>query len=155
MASTVLSGASNPSYRNNTDQNVRIVINYMASNATNDLSIGWAGVAIGGRFPNPTVIGRNLAFSNIIERSATGGISQQFVTTRTATFFPNTDIINTTSSSQTLTPVAQNVDVEISQTAQNMAGSIGTFPTELILAPGQIFSCICGVHNIVVIPENG
>ena len=30
MASQVLSGASNPSYTNNTGQNVRVVINYMA-----------------------------------------------------------------------------------------------------------------------------
>ena len=153
MASTVLSGASNPSYRNNTDQNVRVVINYMASDATNVLSIGWAGVAIGGRFPNPTVIGRNLAFSNIIERSATGGISQQFVTTTSSEDVGRNvpQIVRTSG----FVPVAQNVDVEISQTANNMSGSIGTFPTELILAPGQVFNCLCGVHNIVVIPEAG
>jgi hypothetical protein len=155
MASTVLSGSSNPSYRNNTGENVRIVINYMASDANNVLSVGWAGVAIGGQFPNPTVIGRNLAFSNIIERSASGGISQQFVTTRTDIFFPGTSIVDRQTSSSTITPVATGVDVEISQTSQNMSGSIGSFPTELILSPGQTFTCICGVHNIVVIPENG
>lgn len=28
-------------------------------------------------------------------------------------------------------------------------------PTELMLAPGQIFSATCGLYNIVVIPEAG
>ncbi len=28
-------------------------------------------------------------------------------------------------------------------------------PTELMLAPGQIFNATCGVYNIVVIPEAG
>lgn len=29
------------------------------------------------------------------------------------------------------------------------------FPTELMLAPGQIFNATCGLYNIVIIPENG
>lgn len=59
MASQVLSGTSNVSYTNNTGQNVRIVINYMAT----PTGMSWAGVSI---TANNVVaaIGRNLAFNN-------------------------------------------------------------------------------------------
>jgi hypothetical protein len=58
MASQVLSGSSNVSYTNNTGQNVRIVINYMAS----PTSMSWTG---GGSVTatNVLAIGRNLAFN--------------------------------------------------------------------------------------------
>jgi len=31
----------------------------------------------------------------------------------------------------------------------------GATPTEIMLAPGQTFSAVCGPYNIVVIPEAG
>jgi hypothetical protein len=55
MASQVLSGASNPSYTNNTGQNVRIVINYMASPTT----VSWGGVSAS--TTGASAIGRNIA----------------------------------------------------------------------------------------------
>ena len=58
MASQVLSGSSNPSYTNNTGQNVRVVINYMR--ASSGITINWAGVSASA--PNALAIGRNLAF---------------------------------------------------------------------------------------------
>lgn len=58
MASQVLSGTGNVSYTNNTGQNVRIVINYMAS----PTNITWAGISAAAS--NTLAIGRNLAFSN-------------------------------------------------------------------------------------------
>lgn len=58
MASQVLSGSRNPSYTNNTGQNVRIVINYM--NSSQGITLNWAGVSASA--PNATAIGRNLAF---------------------------------------------------------------------------------------------
>jgi hypothetical protein len=61
MASQVLSGSSNVSYTNNTGQNVRIVINYMKS-GTSNISMNWAGVSVNA---NLSIIGRNLAFSDI------------------------------------------------------------------------------------------
>jgi len=36
-----------------------------------------------------------------------------------------------------------------------LLSSGNAFPTELMLAPGQIFSATCGLYNIVVIPEAG
>ena len=56
MASQVLSGSSNVSYTNNTGQNVRIVINYMAS----PTSMSWSGGSSSST--NTLAIGRNLAF---------------------------------------------------------------------------------------------
>ena len=55
MASQVLSGASNPSYTNNTGQNVRIVINFMASPTT----VSWGGVSAS--TTGASAIGRNIA----------------------------------------------------------------------------------------------
>ena len=55
MASQVLSGASNPSYTNNTGQNVRSVINYMASPTT----VSWGGVSAS--TTGASAIGRNIA----------------------------------------------------------------------------------------------
>jgi hypothetical protein len=152
MASTVLSGASNPSYRNNTDQNVRIVINYMSSNATNDLTITWAGVGVGGRFETSTVIGRNLAFSTVIERTASGTIQRIFSGTRVNDRFEQATGQLFRNEFQN---VATDVDISLALNSNNASGQAVALPTELILAPGQIFSCVCGVHNIVVIPELG
>lgn len=55
MASQVLSGSSNPSYTNNTGQNVRLVINFMQ----NPSAMSWAGVSYTSSLG---AIGRNLAF---------------------------------------------------------------------------------------------
>jgi len=126
MASQVLSGTSNPSYTNNTGQNVRVVINYMAFGSvtgsvtfgappvTNGITLNWGGTSAsvtdtGYSTPvnYPTAIGRNLATPNgITNMSITGTVSRGL-------------------------------------------------PTELMLAPGQTFSAFCGAYNIVVIPEAG
>lgn len=44
MASQVLTGNNNPVYTNSTGQNVRVVINYMASCT----SMSWAGTSVAG-----------------------------------------------------------------------------------------------------------
>lgn len=71
MASQVLSGSSNPTYTNNTGQNVRLVINFM-SNCT---AMSWAGISLTGGstsiakgreplvFPNEIVLSSTQAFS--------------------------------------------------------------------------------------------
>jgi hypothetical protein len=72
MASQVLSGSSNVSYTNNTGQNVRIVINYMAgvnSAGFFTLTLNWAGVSATGPFVS---IGRNLATSGTISTANNG-----------------------------------------------------------------------------------
>jgi hypothetical protein len=72
MASQVLSGSGNVSYTNNTGQNVRIVINYMAgvtSGGGTAIILSWAGVSVNSQL---TAIGRNLATSGIISTANNG-----------------------------------------------------------------------------------
>lgn len=173
MASEVFSGSSNFSYKNNTGQNVRVVINYMASannvGASNifgesdsrgrgrGIALTWAGVSI-----NSTLlaIGRNLATSYIDIEDA-----------------PNTPVYATPQSSQldsiatyssygvvhNNNAIAVPNIVEPSYTTGpggNLASGLkitgsGALPTEIMLRPGQTFSATCGVYNVVVIPENG
>lgn len=40
---------------------------------------------------------------------------------------------------------------------QNMtsSGTSNSFPTEIMLASGQIFSATCGVYNVLIIKEDG
>jgi len=77
MASQVISGASNPSYTNNTGKNVRIILNFL-SNAT---AVNWAGVSA--------------------------------------------------------------------------SSTSGPLPKEIMLAPNQSFSAVCGPYNIAVLKEDG
>lgn len=67
MATQVLSGSSNPTYTNNTGQNVRIIINYMEGDpSTQKLIINWAGLSVSAESKVSNIapiIGRNLAFS--------------------------------------------------------------------------------------------
>ena len=178
MASQVLSGASNPNYTNNTGQNVRVVINYMAStdgtppvNLTTpgvapSLTINWAGVSVTGKMgPDPRLtrsgyysifrvrriptvvvsggpkfaIGRNISAAAAITKETPGFIESLF------------DEV----------PGIGGGEISIATYANNAGYQMGTvtmgitFPTELMLAPGQTFSAVCGVYNIVVIPENG
>lgn len=63
MTSQVLSGSGNVSYTNNTGQNVRIIINFMsATEATGNISLGWASVTRNGG--GLLAIGRNVAYTN-------------------------------------------------------------------------------------------
>lgn len=74
MASQVLSGSSNVSYTNNTGQNVRIVINYMAGRTltppspSTEIQMNYAGVNINAFYV--LAIGRNLAFNNGLNSSS-------------------------------------------------------------------------------------
>jgi hypothetical protein len=112
MASQVLSGSSNPSYTNNTGQNVRVIINYMNSPAYPDggtIRMSWAGISVSSSSNKVKAIGKNLA----------------------AGYFGNLSLYSYTK------------DDDIS------------LPTEIMLAPSQTFSAVCGAYNIVIIPENG
>ena len=163
MASQVLSGSSNPTYTNNTGQNVRVVINYMQGSrfspfvpgipstirsigtpdtpaVISTLTINWAGVsATSSSDLGQIVIGRNLAYSNLYRDSATGRVL--FGTT-----------VGSSLGTAGETPITPSIAIAVS--ANNASGTCA-LPTELILAPGQTFSAVCGVHNVVIIPEAG
>lgn len=68
MASIVLTGASNPSYTNNTGQNVRVIINYVTA-LTQTVIAGVTNGATG----NPCTIGRNLSFTEYFIRAYSEG----------------------------------------------------------------------------------
>lgn len=136
MASQVLSGSSDPSYTNNTGQNVRVVINFMLNTA----SIAWGGVATS--ISPKATIGRNLAFSNGSGTGVASNMALKFTTTISQ------QVLVASSGG---VPYAVDTFKTVSTTKENIA----SLPTELMLAPGQTFSAVCSVYNIVVIPEAG
>ena len=127
MASQVLSGTANVSYTNNTGQNVRVVINYMA----NPTNISWGPAMVQAVSGTIIAIGRNLAFSAGVYSSTTQGVALAM-------------------SSNNMVMFNQQANNDIGQELNNNA-----LPTELMLASGQVFSATCGAYNIVVIPEAG
>jgi hypothetical protein len=165
MASQVLSGSSNPSYTNNTGQNVRIVINYMAERG-NGISLNWAGISA---VANLSAIGRNLATSYInisdapnspFATPATSGSTN--ISTTAAAYSSYGAVSNNNALAKTTTvqePYSALVPLGNTTILGTAFGTLttgsGALPTELMLAPGQTFSAVCGAYNIVVIPENG
>jgi hypothetical protein len=178
MASQVLSGPSNPTYTNNTTQNVRIVINYMAGTAftpgrtaprdrfgnalgrdvapiPSTITINWAGVSVGTSSDQGSItIGRNLAYSQLFRDTAAGGTQQvQIGSLRPGQ--PGFDQSLTDSGRAIFQAVGVNNSVALATASNNASGFVSSLPTEIMLAPNQVFSAVCGVYNIVVIPENG
>jgi hypothetical protein len=136
MASQVLSGSSNVSYTNNTGQNVRVIINFMASTGVDSggtiissMRISWAGNTVAADYIR--AIGRNLAFHTGALTSSTFG-----TVSITANNMSASNLINQSPGTA-------------GETVEN------ALPTELMLAPGQTFSAICGAYNVIVIPEAG
>lgn len=177
MASQVLSGASNPSYTNNTGQNVRIVINYMGAVITRiqigstpgprsvpiystyySISISWGGVSVSSSLK---AIGKSLASAIVyIKNPETYPIS---TTTSTRTdsnaSLSSSNSTTSTSNSQSVTSgfgfcASNNAIFPIDGSANFGSGS-EALPTELMLAPNQTFSATCAEYNIVVIKEDG
>ncbi len=175
----VLSGASNPSYTNNTSQNVRVVINYMAGTpfvparaaVVNSLgrvispatplvpatiTMNWATVSVSSSSNQANIaIGRNLAYSQLFRDTAAGGVQ----TVRGQDLRPGqpgfVQFDAGPSANVTFEQVPITNTVSLAAIANNASGFVSGLPTELMLAPGEIFSATCGAHNIVVIPENG
>jgi hypothetical protein len=184
MASTVLSGASNPTYVNSTGQNVRLLINYM-SNVTR---MSWSGVSISnasttigkdiqniyGEFRYAIPQGHNQASPNTIHSGQAVPGSRV-----TMTYFPYTNAYHPPHFSSTNTgnpdshPITSNsrywwgwyhwwwgfnswwgegsnifyIPLSISRG--------GNFPTEIMLANGDLFSATSGAYNIIIIKEDG
>lgn len=149
MASQVFSGTGNFSYTNSTGQNVRVIINFMqASNIganAGGIYISWSGASVGAPYAHS--IGRNLAGVNAIriERqnySNSGNLA--------LSYFPVSNIGNQGYGFAALNG-ANMISVEgPAPQQQNMA-----LPTEIMLAPNQSFSAVCGPYNIVVVKEDG
>ena len=181
MASQVLSGSSNPLYVNNTGQNVRVVINYMASTngstgtapvgtvgVAPTLTINWAGVSVTGALgPAPRVNAPFYSFRTRILRRPTDGtfsgggprfaIGRNIASAVVASAFTPGFIESLFDSD----PGIGGGDVALTSYANNAGFEMGaitmgiSFPTEIMLRPNDIFSAVCGVYNVVIIPENG
>ena len=215
MASQVLSGAANASYTNNTGQNVRLIINYMA----NVTSMTWAGVNVAaesttigkdiqnitGEFrsaeigvevykedissPSGNIIRRYQKQGNEIKLSSektiigyinvdgqTSGVgptiksylrslpyssigslllrlSQLFVGTPTVSGVPF-NLVDASSTSSSAGSVLGSFGANIFYVPRTISRG-GNFPVELMLAPNQAFSAVCGAFNAVVIKEDG
>lgn len=133
MASQVLSGNGNVSYTNNTGQNVRVIINFMVGKSVAsyyELTIAWGDGSAAASSNDLLAIGKNIACGTVLFDPAGttrfGGMSQS-----------NAAVYNIIAGSS----------IGVSHSS--------ALPTELMLAPNQIFSAICSSYNIVVIPENG
>lgn len=181
MASIVLSGNKDVSYTNDTGQNVRVLINYMASCT----KMTWAGVTIE---EGTSTVGKDTWTINGGFGGFTEDTRQNLGTTRkkyklevgndeiTTAFdtpinreMPESEyIVNIGniassiknffrihgSSISNISGYAGYGDMGIHYIPQTITPG-GKYPTEIILANGESFSAVCGAYNIVVIREDG
>ena len=168
MASQILSGSQNPSYTNNTGQNVRLVINHMAEVT----QINWAGNNI----TLPTIETRHVAsptdsFNESVRKYYDIDPVIQFPTpTKGYTINSSVKTINLINESGLLEGLGlenvrniaagSNSDSVIYYVTTDPA-FYGTYkreiciPSKIFLAPTETFSAICRSYNIVVIKEDG
>lgn len=163
MSSQILNGSSDPSYTNNTGQNVRIVINFMYANTRNSVTINWGGNSV--TEYNIEAFGKNIACASGFYGDYYG-IGWPFF----SWFFGLFGSIRQARSSIT----TQNVAIKLPTTQEifnrtvkgwylwfKSSREIAGFsmaialPLEIFLSPGQTFSAICGAYNILVIKEDG
>lgn len=143
MASQVLSGSSNPSYTNNTGQNVRVIINYMA----NCSSMTWAGVTV-----TPS------AATTVSKDNLQVQTSQVSVPITGSVGSSSASLVLSTPYSWSGTPGTTNIGSGSLSTIAYVPTSIGpavNLPVEVVLAPTQSFGAVSGAYNIVVIKEDG
>lgn len=168
MASQVLSGDSNPTYTNNTTQNVRIVINYMNGTSDGEVTVNWAGVSV--TEDNVDAFGKNIATASSFYGDYFWFGFARWSWWGLARFNRTRDLLNprtalSTNNVAVRMPVLDR-DFTTRRTFRqwiidNRNNYISGFsfsvglPTELFLAPGQSFSAVCGAYNIVVIKEDG
>ncbi len=166
MASQVLTGASNPSYTNNTGQNVRIVINYMNANDSGEITINWAGASV--TESNVEAVGKSVACASAFygDYFAIDKEVWKWWRKKYGSFTPRSAVVAQNVAVRMPNPLA---DADFSSkkrfkrwledpaNAEALAGFSFAIavPLEIFLAPNQTFSAICGVYNIVVIKEDG
>lgn len=173
MASQILSGASNPSYTNNTGQNVRLVINHMS----NTTQVSWAGNTLN-LLPVETVhVASPNYTSSIYNRN-----NRKYYNINNNNFLPGPSTGYTINSTLKLITSIEdwdgttygddNYDFRGFSAGSNSDSNINYYstypynptrdytvgfsiPSKIFLAPGQSFSAVCGPYNIVVIKEDG
>ncbi len=150
MASQILSGSSNPTYTNNTGQNVRLVINYMIEVS----SMSWAGVT---QSPKMSDYDNTVALigpaRNLVEMCIGKGIYSYINATLNRNSGQQYNLDNNTTLAATGGVPTLGVGVFPLRLEYMKEG--GYYPVEIALAPTQTFSAVCGPYNIVVIKEDG
>ena len=147
----------------------------LTTNSTETLTISWAGVSqtylsrgtvtseksgvSNGQPAQPAAIGRNLASVSVTYSYSTD-IVIDGNPTGSGSFnldpggLTDTFVGSTAAAADGRVNVAAPVSVALA--ANNASGTSPlALPTEIMLAPNQTFSAVCGVYNIVVIPEAG
>jgi hypothetical protein len=157
MASQVFTGSSNFSYTNNVPgrQNVRIVINYMESKVTDtvgtrsgaglralwklyEIRLTWQGVSLRRR-ETQGFSGNELLIGDAqLPTFEAGDVTVEAREILSDNFYNSNRLI-----------IGKSLPPNINATDTT------TLPTEILLPPGETLNCVCGVYNIVVIPENG
>lgn len=164
MASQVLNGNSNPSYTNNTGQNVRVVINYMYSDNGDQITINWGSASV--TESGIEAIGKNIA-------CASGWYGDYFLVPWSywgwwwRRSYQNSNP-RTALSTQNVAVKLPEREIDIPswrrgwwwwprEDRREYSGfSISiALPLEIFLKPNERFSAVCGAYNIVVIPEAG
>lgn len=185
MASKVLSGTSNPSYTNDTGQNVRIVINYL----DNPTSVTWENIIVNNfRVFQSTVICTDPSTTSSAKYgfyTRTGGADSNIQNARQVVIKWDGQVVYNGS-----LPTKFATDGYITAGGYNYypstyRGSLGCpapigwygpggqdpanafdvyrndvnlqafYPKQIMLNPGKSFSATCGAYNIVIIKEDG
>jgi len=153
MASQVLSGATNASYTNNTGQNVRLLINYMA----NVTSMTWAGVTVSA---SARTIGKNVPITyttndvriNLpILSSVASFLSPGTISSTNVNVYGSIGSSGTISGGRAISVAPTTLTGSLSL----IPSTNSNFPIELMLAPNQSFSAVCGAYNAIIIKEDG
>lgn len=166
MASQVLSGSSNATYTNNTGQNVRIVINFMNSTTSGEITLNWAGVSI--TQGNIEAIGRNIAAASGFygDFGFVGFLPFGWWKKLQQTFYP-TSALGSQNIAMRYPGASSTIDVDFGRRGwkrffrEGSTTEISAFsfsvalPTEIFLQPGQRFDATCGIYNIVAMTEGG
>jgi len=173
MPSQVLSGSSNPTYTNNTGQNVRLIINVL----NNPSSISWGNTLISEYLPSTELVPSPQVTTNPYgqtngwftksggnETIPTSGIRQLVIRVNGTTIYDGSAAVIVNNQYAVVNGVVYypgtyygsvygwNFDV-----CNSFGVSIGTISNvkELMLAPNESFSAISGPYNILAVKEDG
>ena len=173
MPSQILSGSSNPSYTNNTGQNVRLVINYLQNAGT----VTWGSIitqseaSIGSGSPAVETTAPLAQYNGWYTR--TGGnevnpfrnVRQLVIRYNGTTIYDGNESVIVTGQQYVLIGGIRYYPGTYRGSKYGWSGdycnafdiSIGNLSTikELMLAPNETFSATSGAYNIVVIKEDG
>lgn len=168
MSSQILSGPSNATFTNNTAQNVRIVINFMYSTTSGEITIRWGS----GTNPqtitagNIEAIGKNIAAASGFygDFGFIGWLPFGWWKKINESFYPSANL-DTQNMAVRYPGSSTTIDLDFPRKGwkrffkEGSTTDISAFsfsvalPTEIFLQAGETFSANCGAYNIVALTE--